>query len=137
MTFKTILVAFFFLMAMSFMVIGCILFYKRYSFKLSSFKAIGIVIDNKKKFSKSMEQLFSPTIEFVTEKGEKLSFNNEKFFSKNYPIGMQIEIIYNPKNPAEAFIDSLSNLYGAAFFCFLTGLSVMLITIYFFYKKTN
>lgn len=73
---------------------------------------------------------FAPRISFQTKSGEKREFTSSV---SSYPapqVGSGVSVLYDPDDPEDATIDSVSDKYLFEIFCFSIGLIIVVIYLF-------
>jgi hypothetical protein len=109
------------------------------SFINSSARATGTVVAHVSVKSSGGDTTYAPVITFRTPDGQTIEFKSQTSSSSRSPaVGQTVEVLYNPRNPQEASVNSFSSLWllpiilsglGAGFF--IIGTTVFVV----FYKS--
>jgi hypothetical protein len=110
------------------------------SFINSSARATGTVIAHASSRSSDGDLTYAPVVSFRTPDGHSVEFKSQTSSSSRSPaVGQTVEVLYNPRNPQEAEINSFSSLWllpiilsglGAGFFIIGT-------TVFFVFKGSG
>jgi len=76
------------------------------------------------------DRIYTPVIEFEDQSGEKHQFRSGTGTSSSFkwPVGKEVEVLYNPDNPSEARIKGA--LWRTVFYLLLTGAGVTAVGVY-------
>lgn len=97
----------------------------------------GTVVDQyQKKNDKTSEVLYFPVIEFTTSGMEKVCFRGSagSFSSPGYELGTVVDVLYDPRNPANARMGSIKQLWMGPLTAAGIGLVLSLLSIVLFLK---
>lgn len=73
-------------------------------------RATATVVDNHHANDSDGDTMYTPVVEFRTEKRERIKIELRYSLSKPTRIGKQIKVIYDPVNPREAEVNSFFRL---------------------------
>ena len=102
-----------------------------------SVSALGTVVDQfQKKDDKTSEVVFFPVVEFSTPTSEKVRFRGSAGSSNipGYEAGTTVDVFYDPRNPANARIGSLKQLWTVPLTAGAIGLVLLLLSAALFVK---
>ncbi len=125
------------LIGVGIIVFGMFLFNGQNSFILSSKHATGTVVQNQLGGSKN--STYHAVVQFTAPDGTAVKFtSNVGTITPEFGVGKQVDVLYNPKNPQDAQINSLLDLWMAPGLVFIIGLLFIIFGLggaYFAYKK--
>jgi len=117
---------------------GCVYLYSdKQAFKKKAEISQGVVVELIiERFDKTI--MYAPIISFTTKEGDKIEFtsaigNN----SPSYRVGETVEIIYDPKEPNKADINSFTSLWMAPLILGVFGIIFFLIGFSIFLHEMN
>lgn len=97
----------------------------------------GTVVDQyRKKDDKTSEVVYFPVIEFPASGMEKFRFRGSagSFNSPGYELGTVVDVLYNPRNPANATMGSMKQLWMGPLIAGGVGLLLSLLSVVLFVK---
>lgn len=96
------------------LIVSLFVFLNTRSFVNSSARATGTVVAHAQSRSSDGDLTYAPVISFRTNDGQTVEFKSRNSSTRPaHAVGETVEVLYNPRNPQEAEINSFSSLWLA------------------------